>query len=184
MTKFIHPEPLRAAFKTSSLTKYRLHKMTGINKAGIGRILGDVPSSNVDQTGQRKLQQSVSYENAVKLARALGVNESLLQEVTHSKKPELASHKDPNRKLLAEVDLRPIREAFKRSRLTATEVAQSIGMDKNYVYRLLGIMPFMKYHTLQTGERRRYKYYARSCNYETGVRLAYALGVDPHEVGV
>jgi hypothetical protein len=95
-----------------------------------------------------------------------------------------------------EVDLRPLREAFLASRLSADEVARRLGWmrfprrrrggkvygphmiaDESRVKRTLGL----RVHKCGRDSKSRLR---QSCSYEMALKLAEAIGVDPVDVGL
>lgn len=83
-----------------------------------------------------------------------------------------------------EVSVVPLREAFERSGLSAADVARALDWrdhrghaDGRRVKRALGISPVDFGHDY--GFR-----LIRSTSYERALRLAYAIGVDPVDVGL
>lgn len=92
-----------------------------------------------------------------------------------------------------EVDLAPLREAFEVSGRSAADVARAMGWfctnkfggrgkpqtvaDGPRVRRALGLRPEQTKAGYPPALRQR-------CSYEMAVRLAHAIGVDPHEVGL
>jgi hypothetical protein len=95
-----------------------------------------------------------------------------------------------------EVDLRPLREAFLASRLSADEVARRLGWmrfprrrrggkvygpheeaDGSRVKRALGL----RAHKSGQGSMPQLR---QSCSYEMALKLAEAIGVDPVDVGL
>jgi hypothetical protein len=81
-----------------------------------------------------------------------------------------------------EIDLAPLREAFLRSGKTPADVARALGWrkpngvaDGPRVRRALGMRP-----AWSNGRKR----LRQRCSYETAVKLADAIGVDPYEVGL
>lgn len=83
------------------------------------------------------------------------------------------------------VSLAPFRSAFERSGLETKQVADRMGCDESYVRRLMGrSRRFRTYTTKKTNERKVYTYYQATVRYETAVRLASALDLDPVDVGI
>lgn len=83
-----------------------------------------------------------------------------------------------------EVSIAPLREAFERTGLTATEVARSLNWydhrgraDGQRVKRALGILP----SAMGRGCGSKC---IRSTSYERAVKLADAIGIDPVDVGL
>jgi hypothetical protein len=85
------------------------------------------------------------------------------------------------------VPVAPLREAFERNGLTSTEVARELGwyettpkkvrLDTGRVRRTLGL------RSEQTRANRG-KGYRQHVRYETALKLARAMGVDPVDVGL
>jgi hypothetical protein len=90
----------------------------------------------------------------------------------------------PSSTLRAEIPLTDLRAAFGRSSMSLSAVARAAGYDQAYVARMLADRVTYYYRTLSNGERRRYRIQRHSVTYETAVRLARAMGLDPVDVGL
>lgn len=84
-----------------------------------------------------------------------------------------------------EIDLAPLREAFQRSGKSPADVARELGWtthkgdaDGPRVKRALGLRPYT------AGGRPGETFMRKRCSYDTAVRLAEAIGVDPADVGL
>lgn len=81
-----------------------------------------------------------------------------------------------------EMEIEPLREAFERSRRSASEVARQLDWrhcgspDVVRVRRQLGLHPYHPGHGYPPRLRSR-------CSYQRYVELARAIGVDPAQVG-
>lgn len=74
------------------------------------------------------------------------------------------------------VDNTALREAFLASGMSKNAVARRAGMDDSQSSRALGVLP------LRDKRRPGVVYYNKRCTYETAVKLAAAIGVDPVDV--
>jgi len=89
---------------------------------------------------------------------------------------------------MSRVDLQPIREAFERSEYGRRYggvgyVARSMGMDAEYVRRLLGRKLDARTVTYKDGTTARKPYRLLTCTEETALKFATVLDLDPVDLG-
>lgn len=83
------------------------------------------------------------------------------------------------------VSLAPFRSVFERGGHSNRSLARLMDCDESYIRKLMGRTPRHNVHvSKRTGETKSYIKYQKEVSYATACRLAKALNLDPHEVGL
>lgn len=87
-------------------------------------------------------------------------------------------------RMVAEVPLAPLQEAFRASGLSNSALARAVGTDESRIRRTVGGRPTPTVKRLATGELRHYVGHCNAVPYDFAVRLARGMGLDPVDVGL